>query len=140
MKNLICLSIIFSIFLAQLNSVYSLKCRSGFGISQPGSEEVKYYYDNTTPQIDCTGTSNSNPANQPKGCYKNVYKLSGGNLYVQLGCFSESEILAASERYGRTVFTHVCTTDNCNSSTSLKMSFFSLSTFIFFSIAKFLKN
>ncbi|RNA06010.1 hypothetical protein BpHYR1_041317 [Brachionus plicatilis] len=136
MKNFIFLLAI-GVLLAQFSNVYSLKCRSGFGISQPGSEEVKYYYDNATPQLDCPGTINTNPANQPKGCYKNVYKLSGGNLYVQLGCFSESAILAASERYGRTVFTHVCTTDNCNSSQNLQMSLIAFSTLLFASTAKF---
>ncbi|RNA10823.1 hypothetical protein BpHYR1_014702 [Brachionus plicatilis] len=79
---------IFCIIYAQLSSVQSLSCKVGFGISEPGSHELKTYFDNTVTANNCGTSSASNPSSEPKGCMKNVFKLSGGNLYVEYACFT----------------------------------------------------
>lgn len=64
------------IFKVQFKVVYFLKCRSGFGISEPGSTKIKTFFNNTTPQPDCISRSNSNrtsntsnPVLRPVGCF-----------------------------------------------------------------------
>ena len=73
---------------------------------------------------------------------KNVYKLSGGNLYAEYGCFTGSSgagsLLAGSDNYHRHVYQYVCTTDNCNKSHNLKFNLVAISALLFLSLAKFL--
>ena len=67
-----------------------------------------------------------------------MHKLSDGNEYVEKGCFTGATSLSnLSPNYDGKVFAYVCNTDNCNSSTSLKISLLGVSTLLFMSIFNF---
>ncbi|RNA13726.1 hypothetical protein BpHYR1_023294 [Brachionus plicatilis] len=127
---------IFCIIYAHLGRVQSLSCKVGFGISQPGSHELKTYFDSTVTTNNCGTSGASNPVLEPRGCMKNVYELSGGNLYAEYACFIGTT-KATEIHYGRKIFTYVCTTDNCNNSQNLKFNLVAISAFLFWFLAKY---
>lgn len=55
----------------KLKGVFSLKCKKGYGLSEPGSEEVKYNINDDSDR-DCTGNI--------KGCIVNLF-------FVFLKCY-----------------------------------------------------
>ncbi|RNA01026.1 hypothetical protein BpHYR1_017954 [Brachionus plicatilis] len=128
---------VFCIICAHFSSVQSLTCKFGFGISEPGSHELKTYFDNSGAVDNCGVSGASNPVSEPKGCLKTVYELSGGNLFVEYACFSGTT-KATESQYGRYIYTYVCTTDNCNSSHNLKFNLVAISAFSFLSLVKFI--
>ncbi|CAF1048362.1 unnamed protein product [Brachionus calyciflorus] len=138
------LTITIALILVKLNEINCLKCHAGFGL-----EPRKYYSglimivkfcqtDYNYEKLECSGTNSTNPFYQPRGCYKFVHKLSDGNEYVEKGCFTGANTLNnISPTYNGKVFTYVCNTDNCNSSTSLKTSFLGVFTLFSMSIYNF---
>ncbi|CAF0832655.1 unnamed protein product [Brachionus calyciflorus] len=88
------LTITIALILVQFNQINCLKCFSGFGLTSKSSGPTAYNYDNTSPQLECSGTLSTNPLYQPKGCYKFVHKLSDGNEYVEKGCFTGATSLS----------------------------------------------
>lgn len=47
----------------------SIKCKIGFGISEPNSDNVKYYYSNAPGAEECGNDADANPVNHAVGCY-----------------------------------------------------------------------
>lgn len=51
------------------NRSLGLKCKIGFGISQPNTDKVEYFYDNTANIEECGNDASPNRANHAVGCY-----------------------------------------------------------------------